>query len=387
MPDINWVRAKPEGQRAEGEARDVQDEVDEATEGQDTEESEEPQDAAEQTDADGDVGDHGTPGTTVSIADEVDTPNTPDAEEEGDDPRPDDLVGKFGRFTEDGTPRVSPSQIRRVLTCGARWRYKYLDGREEPTSASMAFGTVIHNVVEEALRRVLDGGEPPSTDEMVDRVKDYGFAWFTDPEKTAEIPDEEMAEVDPRDLAQEAGESMERLWTWYLEQDLTPVDVEMQVNKTLTVEGVEVVNRGYPDAFFETEDGRRVVLDWKTSNRSPSILDDEAEWDVVEMKRNHAYNALVYADALQQEGVQVDEVWIVYVVRNKTPVVRIARKPLSEGMLGWARRVTVNGVQRILHDQTEPNPFGAGWRCSSDYCAFWDICPGSTLKMQEESDE
>jgi hypothetical protein len=56
--------------------------------------------------------------------------------------------GPFGRFLEDGTPYVSPSQVNLVRKCPYKWHARYIRGLPDPSGFEAVRGTLGHLYVE-----------------------------------------------------------------------------------------------------------------------------------------------------------------------------------------------------------------------------------------------
>lgn len=324
-------------------------------------------------------------------ADRVDQPAEPEPEQprlrpvpEGPlgKPRDPTLATKFGRFLMDGTPYLSPSQVARVLTCPARYDYKYLQGRDEPESVNLILGQCIHQTLEDALKN-LRVGQTWAVEHVADQAGRLAFAVFTDTSITQRVRDEP---VDPVALAFQAKQLALLAWKWILDEKLAPLLMEEAVVNRVSVDGVDIATLGYPDLVARTPTGRVAVIDFKTAAKSPS---KDANEQYV-MTREHAFASLTYAHGLGKTPGHKnpdtaraipDEIWTVYLVKNKEPVLRVAKLPVQEHMLTWAMGVTQTAARTLLSGNLMPNPFGAGFFCSQKYCAFYNICPGSAGKV------
>jgi len=268
---------------------------------------------------------------------------------------------RFPQTLEDGTAYVSPSQVKSINGCGARYEWKYVMGNEHPSGEALHVGRLTHELIE---AWALD---TPAADDPVRHALQY---------VDDEIP-EHVVEASEMNGFQFAHEGL-RLLTVFEDH------VDEQEWRVITAEE-EIVNKaetpafhGYLDLLVETPDGELLVVDTKTTSRSPSY-GRALERDV--------YQVVRYAEAKREQGIPVDAARVVYLVRNKTAKVVDAPVELSAEAVAWARSVHEGGVEKIRRGDYEPNPFGAGFLCAPDKCGRWDSCPGAARWRKDDGGE
>lgn len=266
-----------------------------------------------------------------------------------------------------GKDYLSPSQISLVLTCGAKWRYRYVEGLPDPGSLATVTGQAMHATLEKFL---LTRQEDPEA--TMDGVRDHAWEAFQAAlgdarekygVRDGDDPDEVVA------AARQTCDLAEAAVAWAAEHIESVVAVERQASYPLA-DDVSVM--GYYDALVVIG-GRLTLLDWKTAARSPSI---DSENGTYILERKYALQLLQYARALQGEGIVVEDVAAIVVTKTKTVRVCPAVRAVEPDHIRFAERIAHSALATIRMGALEPNPFGAGFLCSPKYCSFWSVCPG-----------
>lgn len=290
---------------------------------------------------------------------------------------------RFGRALPDGTPYISPSQIAKVLRCGADWKFTYLDGRPDPVGMSAQFGTLCHDALEAGWINQRHGHTATALG-VSTWAQRNAQAWITEPENLATLKDaEEYASEEARDkIIKDVSEWAGAAWQWLQDQGFEPLSVEERLERRLSVDGVDVAYVGYHDFYGTHPERGRVVMDYKFPAKSPS-----KKGDGFEARRNYIHSGLSYADTLIAAGHPVDWICVLHVVRLKGgPKVCPAWLRVTDQMIAWARVVTLSGIRKILREDTDPDPFSADWFCGPKWCSHYATCPGSTLQVEQNSD-
>lgn len=284
------------------------------------------------------------------------------------------MAGIFAKCLDDGTPYVSPSQVTSLLSCPAKWKFSYLEGMKTPTDDNLFLGSAVHKAMEEAVKMMMANVEVQPED------LEHWASEYTEQEK--EKPWVSLVEP-PEILAEAAGVLANLMWDWFKDSGLKPVSVENEVVMRLThsgPDGIQYANLGFYDLEAEDSRGGIVVLDWKTAAKSPST--DAAGAYILD--RKHAYALLTYADALRKQGKNVVAIATVTAVKTKVPKLCVARMDLDgkrgDEMIAWSRAVTDGAVSLIVNRTLSPNP--TSFMCSKQYCAAWDLCPGSAHHIE-----
>jgi hypothetical protein len=263
------------------------------------------------------------------------------------------------RTLDTGEPYISVSQAREALSCGRRYKHKYIDGGDHPEDLGLHVGRLVHELIETHLRAAMEDCDPPD-------AYDQACAYIHD-----EIPNELLLEDDRdvEDLAERCLDLADVFLDPFIVQGWTPLDVERET--VHRKDGYAV--KGYLDILAESPDGATVLLDVKTAGRTPSGG---------RVREGHAMQVLTYVDALGADKVDQASVW--YVVKNKTPKLVRTSVPVSDDAFDWAETILDGAVETIRTEQFHPSPFGAGWKCSPDVCGAWGSCPGAARWREDD---
>lgn len=193
-----------------------------------------------------------------------------------------------------GTLRISKSQLQTFLVCPRKFFYEYVIGQAwEFVPPALPFGRAIHAAGQFFYTEYKRTGGPCDVDRL---LEEFATAWAVEGADARIAYDKKTT---PAGLA-ELGAAMLRAFHAGIQpRRIAAVEYPFQVtlrdpdagNETLDVQLV-----GRMDLIEEDDDGRPIVSELKTKARSMS--DGEAE---------NQLDALVYAYALDELGVQTDE--------------------------------------------------------------------------------
>lgn len=301
------------------------------------------------------------------------------------DPR---FWGVFGRFLEDGTPKISSSQVNKILTCPEDWDRRYLRCLPEMTSIAMAFGTMMHSHMETVMRS-WKLGQRPSMNGLAKSLQATTIQTFTDPLLINNLSDRD--ELDPDLLAYQAEAAFVPLHQWLVEHDVKPLRIEEELYRYITVEGVRVAVHCIPD-LVATVDDVAAVLDYKFPNgKSPTQADDGFFLPT----SSHSHAILNYVKALIDHDTDIQKAIVLCTPRPKTrkSSVRVCETPVTVSPQGfaWADLLNEIAVRKILHRDLGPNPLASNWKCKPKYCSHFHNCPGALSathhQFQSEADK
>ena len=256
---------------------------------------------------------------------------------------------------------VSPSTLEALLACPARWFLEHEAGGRTATTSSQGFGNIVH-----ALADRLTGDElgPDTTEDqlmaLVDRVWDevaFATPWSSTRQRT------------------ELERALRRLLAWHRENPRrllateVPLDAELLVGEGADSEVVRL--HGYADRLDVDDDGRVVVVDFKTSKSHPTAKD----------LPDHVQLAL-YQLAVQQGAVderlgrpaEPGGAELVQLRQEKpTAPAKVQRQePPERGPDGRTPvEVTIGQVVRRIRDEDFPARLGD--HCK--HCTFFTLCP------------
>lgn len=277
-------------------------------------------------------------------------------------------------------PYLSPSQIKKLLTCGAQYRYKYVDGRPDPMGPKAWFGIACHDGLCEGFEDWIDTGLPPSPDRVADAAEDKLWDFLTElgPDKVKGFEDRPWTEI--HEQCQQVRTISKLLLRWFKENDWTPLAAEVEVSKRFR----DFATYGYADMVAADKHDRVWVLDFKTTGSTPA-------GGVA--RRKDAFQIITYGSAIEDQGIDgvdlpspVHACGVVYAVRNKTPKVAFCPVPFHEGSRRFAEKIAHSAGDQIQFGELSPNPVSAGFLCHPDRCTWWDECPGAPKHEDENVD-
>lgn len=242
---------------------------------------------------------------------------------------------------------LSYSSISGYLQCARHWRYRYIDRQPSPSSDALLFGSAWHKMI--ALVASGQGHLGKSTMSSLN-------AWHTVMTTMEELQDNPIA-----DGIQELGERLLDVPVIRATiQGLHPAHLEYEIE--LHVPGLPVPVAGFIDMI----DADGMAWDFKTAGKK--WTQDQADASL---------QPTVYLAALQQSGLVSLPAPFRYMIFTKTKspdvqvldTVRTAADVLAFYEL--AREVW-RAIEAGIY---VPNGIGS-WKCSANYCEFWQLCEG-----------
>lgn len=233
---------------------------------------------------------------------------------------------------------LSYSSISGYLQCARHWKFRYVDKEESPKNDALLFGSAWHKMI----GLVVGGG----------RIGDAMATAFNEI-----VGDDDSFPIDLDVLAARMI-SVPAIETEIL--NLKPSQIEYQFE--LHVPGVPVPMIGFIDMI--TQDGH--VIDFKTASRK--WTQDRADNDL---------QPTFYLAALNQLGLVELPAQFRYMVFTKTrnPEVQILDTTRTAQDVLALYSLIKEVWQAIEAGIYVPNGVG-NWKCSSNYCEFWNLCEG-----------
>ncbi len=160
---------------------------------------------------------------------------------------------------EGGAVVLSPSQVEAIKSCPLRWFLVRRAGVASATTSSQGFGTLIHDLA----RHIVDSGVTslPELEKQLDLhwpQIDWEAPWYSARERSA------------------AREVLNGLLAWHQARPTEVVGAELDFSLELELKAGRVLVRGQIDRLERDEEGRGVVIDYKTGKNPPSAADAEA---------------------------------------------------------------------------------------------------------------
>ena len=237
--------------------------------------------------------------------------------------------------------RLSLSQVRTFIECGAKWAFRYLEGLEEPLTGSLVLGKAIHAALEFNFRQKIQSHQDLPTEEVVEvyRVKFQALS------KEAEFRDDE----DPAAML-ESGARMLALYHEDFCPAIQPALVEHRLESEIG--GVSTIG------FVDVVDVGGLIIDFKTAAKKPS-----------EVSPDHAFQLASYT-ALG--GRTTARCRIDTLVKTKTVQVVQLRHDVTDEDVRYVSRVYPLAQQSIQDGVFIPNR--NSMLCSRRNCGYWRDC-------------
>ena len=253
------------------------------------------------------------------------------------------------------TKHLSPSQIKTYLSCGRKYKYKYVEGlKPEKVSFALPFGRAFHQVVADInLYR-----KKHQSLEQVD-VSGLFKETFEREIQTSETPVEFDKDEDPLLLVSYA-DKMLRLYTDHIRQMNTEV-IAVEHEIEYPIQGTDYIFKGIVDAIERDSNGICVV-ELKTAEKMWS--DTTVDYDLQGPLYKKALTPIYPNQTIQ---VRYD-----IVTRGKNPKVQSKFADTNTHIrLQDILREIIYGIEKGVF---VPKP---GYTCN--ICDYKDVCMGAAL--------
>lgn len=262
----------------------------------------------------------------------------------GPDPR-------FGRFSKDGTPRLSPSSINLVLKCPGKWKRVYLDNVPEPPGWQADLGSLGH----EGIERILRGEDVPV---VLDAVRDAALIHISTQADTFQNPP-----GDAVDHAHALRSALSKLVSWVESESFEIKGLEEEVWRRYEWPDITFDVLMRYDALVENLAGEQYALDWKFPQRQP--------WN---LRSDYIYATGMYVDALQDQGRNVHGFGVIHAPQDGNDVMPIF-KSMDKDLKRWIDDRTRQALDVILAGEFPYDPVTPGPLCSLKWCSQYPTCP------------
>lgn len=244
-------------------------------------------------------------------------------------------------LTSDVAHILSPSQVKNIMDCPARWWFHYGLKLPDPKSSFLCLGTAVHKVSEMYFRARLAGSWP----EPDDLAPVYEDAWECAADETQFRADEDIEEL------KRQGAILARKFLEDVAPAVEPAAVETRVEGVIA--GVKV--QGWID-LLDTS-GR--IIDLKTAKAKPSGVDP-----------GYAFQLATYRRICPQASGEAE---VVTMVRTKTPqTIRTAYTVTDEDT--QACEVLYPRAQALMQQGGPFLPNRGSNLCSKRNCNFASAC-------------
>jgi hypothetical protein len=249
---------------------------------------------------------------------------------------------------------LSPSGLNTLLSCGAKFAYRYEERIKFPPNGNLLRGQAVDEAMSFALEAKRDG-ETPATDQI---------GGFAEAQLQMKSPsgDWEGDDYGPEE-SRAVVTRMAECWATELLPRIIPKEVQPRYRPEF--DGIRL------EAQFDYVTSTGAICDGKTTYKSIS-----------KPKPDHITQITFYAAAraVAEGRDPVDETtWLHYIVHanNKTGL-KVEAVPLEVPATATAQQFILRTVERaaklIKAKAYVPNP--NGMMCSEKYCDYWDRCRG-----------
>jgi CRISPR/Cas system-associated exonuclease Cas4 (RecB family) len=268
---------------------------------------------------------------------------------------------EFGTSQGTGLKNLSPTKVETALKCPEQFRLRYVEKVPEPSSMFLTSGSVVHAVLEKALKDVVVGSRLPSAADLDDffittwndlvteeEGKDRFIGWETDHEQTHDQVHDECRALIPFALLN-------------VLPKLKPKMIEHDVKYTYQTSVGEVLVWGKLDLL---EEGF-LLSDWKTTRKVSYTAGRQPGAGLV-------YYGRFVAELAKTTGMVTARK--IFLIRGEKPSVEVKKFMISPQMIEKFA-MDVNVVWNMVAKGYYPtNP--EGWHCDKRYCSFWGPCQG-----------
>ncbi|MDF2967284.1 MAG: UvrD/REP helicase [Nocardioidaceae bacterium] len=253
---------------------------------------------------------------------------------------------------------LSASAVDSVVGCPLRWFLTREAGGMRASTVAQGFGSLVHGLAEAVVR----GEVTPDVDAMVahlDRVwdqLDFAVPWASAAERL------------------EAERAVARFVAWHTaERGREVLAAEHEFRVTLGVGDDEVTLRGSMDRLERDEQGRVVVVDFKTGKHPPREMDVPAhpQLGVYQIAVRSGAATELLGDEAPDGDAAVGGAELVHLRSETRGRVKVQHQPPPADSAAWAGDEQLAGVVRTI--RAESFPATPGLSCT--YCDVRTSCP------------
>lgn len=222
----------------------------------------------------------------------------------------------------EGKIRISPSSFYLLFDNPAKWYKQATSMDKNIPNTNMVLGTLIHNRIEQFFKGI-------------DISIQEEYAYRQSFANNVEVDDWEIEE------------KLEPMWVVLLDYFSTTEDIPVEVEQQLIYEPKS--DNCYISGTYDyrSED---TIGDYKTTNTKQTCI-----------KTHHKLQLLVYAYLLRRNGIQIENIEVVYIVKPKQlktkyncPIVQVFREPIEQEDMDFIINQLKMLVTRI--DMCKANP-------------------------------
>lgn len=237
--------------------------------------------------------------------------------------------------------RLSASQLNTLLSCEAKFAFRYLHEIKVQPSGALTFGS--------SYDKALNTNYEQKIESKVDmKVSDVQDAFVTEFDRLS--PDTDWKEENSEEVKDSGVKVLEATM-----EEITPLvqPIKVQGEYLQDIDGVMVL--GYTDVETET-----MVIDNKTTSRTPSAVSNDY------LIQGTTYKIMT--------GKPIE---LHYGIRTKKPGTKILQVDVTEDDINYVKNLYKTGAERkelIMEDMIKVIPNRSHNLCSKKWCGYWQMC-------------
>ena len=256
--------------------------------------------------------------------------------------------------------RLSPSRITKYQSCPLAYKFHYLDKVEGKYNINLAYGTVLHNLLEYFLKTKMDTGELLGVSDL----KIYAKTFLESIQKQNSLD---------KDVCLKATDHMNLFIPIIHDKYLKtiPLSLEQKVLKKVPGEEfdiygfIDMIEKGDTSSEFNWETD--TIVDYKTKKASPSKFKEEYI-----LPKDHYLQTVIYAYCFLTDEAEYIRTRVDYLIKTQTPkIIQVTTEVSREEILETLEHIKII-YQQIKNKVFYPNfcnPY-----CHPVYCDYYDEC-------------
>ncbi len=255
-------------------------------------------------------------------------------------------------------PHLSPSSLSMLSKCGEQFRFRYVDGRVRPPSASLIRGKAMHLGQACTLEQKITDGVLMGDEEVAD-ITATGFdAEWAGSSVELSKKEREVGLAKTKDTAKDAAVALATLYNRQVAPGVDPESVERKLS--VAIDGFPFDLLGYADVVERD----KTIRDSKTRGNVPpeSLILDSLQAEVYPV-------AIEAIDGTRPKLFKLDV--MVEQVTQRQHVELIRPVPDDDSALLRRLESAAHVIEKGAFMPADPD----WWGCSAGWCGYWDLCP------------
>jgi len=255
-------------------------------------------------------------------------------------------------------PHLSPSSLSMLSKCGEQFRFRYVDGRVRPPSASLIRGKAMHRGQAGTLQQKIDDGALMSNEEVADITATAFDGEWASSSVGLSKKEREVGLATTKASAKDAAVALATLYNRQVAPAVDPESVERKLS--VEIDGFPFDLLGYADVVEKD----KTVRDSKTRGNKPpeSLILDSLQAEVYPV-------AIEAIDGVRPKFFKLDV--MVEQVTQRQHVELKRAVPDDDSALLRRLESAAHVIEKGAFMPADPD----WWGCSAGWCGYWDLCP------------